>query len=517
MQSDNDNQPSQRKPTPPGVAQCDNQEEDAGNQRTPFRPVSNIHTTNNEDDHVSSTSSESMVLFRGTLYPPLTSVQSARLSSAAPRPPLAPLNEENVTEKVTNVDEASLHNNKNNSSTIKTQGVATSASPLSKESVMYEKDQLERRLRQCQSQQGSNIARSDAQNQSAEAATKPQIIEQLESEHEHEKQYNSRISTYQLKQEVEQLRLDVCEALATKEVDEGNGSAVAINAGTNITHDEESQPGAYALRSYTLHATSRDRRAQTANTREDVITPTNINEVNFGLVVAIPVEEQGSTNVTSPNINLPRAIEETEVEQERVDAAKLKKEAQRRHRRLSIVLALTGLGTIVVAGITLILVTVLNRDNSDVNNTVVSSSEAIETTKAHLSSLLPAETTAAMSYDPQSAPALASAWLLEDPSVHDYPDWRLIQRFALATFFYATNGPEWFKNERWLSHGHHECDWFLQATSGLEMVYDVANLFGDTLELRVCDNATGAELGVGGRRLRNLWLQTNNLGGRIPE
>ncbi|CAB9509180.1 Leucine Rich Repeat [Seminavis robusta] len=55
-------------------------------------------------------------------------------------------------------------------------------------------------------------------------------------------------------------------------------------------------------------------------------------------------------------------------------------------------------------------------------------------------------------------------WLTLDPSLHLYETWQKEQRFALATFYYAFNGPKWrFKDpltqNEWLSYETNECEW----------------------------------------------------------
>lgn len=104
-----------------------------------------------------------------------------------------------------------------------------------------------------------------------------------------------------------------------------------------------------------------------------------------------------------------------------------------------------------------------------------------------------------------SPQSLAYQFLLEDPSLADYEDWRMRQRFALATFFYATGGPRWKDSTNWLSYAQHECEWFARETHGFssEPIDIIDHPFP-------CGgNPTGD--------YTHLWLFGNGLAGSIPD
>lgn len=64
--------------------------------------------------------------------------------------------------------------------------------------------------------------------------------------------------------------------------------------------------------------------------------------------------------------------------------------------------------------------------------------------------LLPNETVLALRGGSNTtAQSFALRWLLDDPFFLNYSDARIIQRFALATLFYASKGPQWYSNEHW--------------------------------------------------------------------
>ncbi|CAB9516973.1 Leucine Rich Repeat [Seminavis robusta] len=70
---------------------------------------------------------------------------------------------------------------------------------------------------------------------------------------------------------------------------------------------------------------------------------------------------------------------------------------------------------------------------------------------------LPMETRLRIDADSNSPQAKALQFVVDGHSA--YPEWRVIQRFALATVYYATNGDEWNDNRSWLHPNSHECGW----------------------------------------------------------
>ncbi|CAB9501924.1 LRR receptor-like serine threonine-protein kinase At4g08850 [Seminavis robusta] len=80
----------------------------------------------------------------------------------------------------------------------------------------------------------------------------------------------------------------------------------------------------------------------------------------------------------------------------------------------------------------------------------------------HIRGLFPNSTLEAME-SRFSSQAEAFRWLLKDPELtttNSYSDDRIMQRMALATFYFATGGRRWNWNSGWLNYSVHECDWF---------------------------------------------------------
>lgn len=108
-----------------------------------------------------------------------------------------------------------------------------------------------------------------------------------------------------------------------------------------------------------------------------------------------------------------------------------------------------------------------NQGNNNNDNTLgagpptttnASSASTGMTRNDKLKSVLPNFTLPQLQYDdtPQSK---AFTWLIEDPNFDTFSNKRLRQRYALATFWYATHGQKWGPN--WLNISQHECSWEL--------------------------------------------------------
>jgi hypothetical protein len=83
---------------------------------------------------------------------------------------------------------------------------------------------------------------------------------------------------------------------------------------------------------------------------------------------------------------------------------------------------------------------------------------------------LPTSTMQALQ-DPASAQAQAYRWLAKDPVLARYSNPRRIQRFALATLYYATNGTHWV-DKNWLLYETNECTWFTHTDARVYPEYE---------------------------------------------
>jgi Leucine-rich repeat (LRR) protein len=140
------------------------------------------------------------------------------------------------------------------------------------------------------------------------------------------------------------------------------------------------------------------------------------------------------------------------------------------------------------------------------NQTTNTTTTPAPSTEAHILSLFPAETVTAIRNDPQSPQYYAYQWMLQDPFISNYTDWRILQRFGLAALYFSTNGPSWYdENSIWLSYDH-ECMWLGLVSTGAERRGHLIPCGIDTEEND--DRTVGS--------VRHLWLSGNNLDGVLP-
>jgi len=123
----------------------------------------------------------------------------------------------------------------------------------------------------------------------------------------------------------------------------------------------------------------------------------------------------------------------------------------------------------------------------------------------YLMNLLPSYSQRAIEFGAEAVQKKASSWLLGDPNFQagNYSVSRIRQRYALATFYYATDGDRWDNNNYWLSYELHECHWFFR---GPEAIWYA----GDAYDEAALGPCKGAE------EYKSLLSFKNRLKGRIP-
>ena len=234
---------------------------------------------------------------------------------------------------------------------------------------------------------------------------------------------------------------------------------------------------------------------------------------------------------------------------EDVDISRMKERAKERSSGVvtrSILLAVA----VVVATIAIILVVALTfagsknngeknkgTNHSTVDNSVPPTKEVPVLSLSHdpesyILSLLPRSSRDAITRNDTSAQSLAFDWILHDPLLQNYTmDYRIVQRFVLATLFYATGGANkklddetgeslagWFHDENWLSYDEHECNWWHQDDIGGKIVSVTEFARQENLENKTLGpcGVKGDSLEPGSDAYQHLWLWELGLEGSIP-
>jgi hypothetical protein len=98
----------------------------------------------------------------------------------------------------------------------------------------------------------------------------------------------------------------------------------------------------------------------------------------------------------------------------------------------------------------------------------------------------------------------ALKWLANNTNLGNYTDKRKIQRYALAVFYYSTNGDNWSNNTGWLNN-ENECDWYIQPNN------NTLCASGDVVNLDFIDEDTRTDNNLDGTLPNELALLSGSL------
>jgi hypothetical protein len=125
----------------------------------------------------------------------------------------------------------------------------------------------------------------------------------------------------------------------------------------------------------------------------------------------------------------------------------------------------------VIAMVIFVIIFVVVQNETDDKNATKPSGTSAPTQPSRASILMPllpekTRPEVQLNFTPQGR---AFEWVIQDPNFDSYSEKRLQQRFALATFYYSTDGEDW--GPMWLDRSKHECQWEYFIPTGEQ--YDV--------------------------------------------
>lgn len=217
-----------------------------------------------------------------------------------------------------------------------------------------------------------------------------------------------------------------------------------------------------------------------------------------------------------------------------VDIDNIQSETQRKKFKTQIVtvsFVFTGLAVLLVVILLILLLGLGIGDDSTADNRAVTSTASADnnntsvpvSAEVYVKTLLPNYTLEAIVGSPEGPQALAYDWLVNDPFLfagnYTNADWRLVQRFALATLFFATSGHEWDSQDSWLDYFVHECSWVFVESDFLKYkeiteLFSIDSACGDGTQEHT--KAAGSKSSKESEAFVALRLGKNNLQGSLP-
>ena len=112
---------------------------------------------------------------------------------------------------------------------------------------------------------------------------------------------------------------------------------------------------------------------------------------------------------------------------------------------------------------------------------------------------------------------MAYSWLLDNENLSEYTEEQMLQRYSMATLYFATNGDQWLVNNLWLSQVS-ECGWF-GKTGSQRRCNKKGKLVNLELDLNDLNGSIPAELGLLSSALETITLHggpNSEITGTIP-
>jgi Leucine-rich repeat (LRR) protein len=126
--------------------------------------------------------------------------------------------------------------------------------------------------------------------------------------------------------------------------------------------------------------------------------------------------------------------------------------------------------------------------------------------------------------DSESPQIWAFEWLSSHPNISFLEEWRKMQLFSLATFYFAFRGETWFNNEGWLDYDRSECSWYSRQPPFpvVEQVAGICDEQGKFQTLSLGMNMASPSATMPPEiafltRLRSIHLPSNDISGRLQD
>ena len=240
-----------------------------------------------------------------------------------------------------------------------------------------------------------------------------------------------------------------------------DSAALSTCIGEDVQVGAVSMPGIHNYPSFTDDGDS-----------SDGVDPNGVYVGRFENNRAVPLELSGLVQARAvephhlPHATLPRA---DQYEEPAADV----RETKQCQQRLKLIGGLASIFLILLA-LVLIILSLAGTFSSSTGSSTVVDTGTTSTSSTPVMTPTPApgptiyvhlpltdETLTAIYEDPTSPQGRAYQWIIDDPQLFTYTEDRLLQRFALMTFYYATNIEYgWILSNGWESHVVNECEWF---------------------------------------------------------
>ena len=294
--------------------------------------------------------------------------------------------------------------------------------------------------------------------------------------------------------------------------------------GTEPGRASDSQPGAYALGPELVpHDT-------TSGPVSEGDTDTSLSGAEEGRA-----NNDLNINTTGENSDLATATPVADIAEDPegiatadpVDVVTVQIEAERNKVRAQLqTIVFVFIGFLCLAAVLLIFFLVVGF--ADISDTTTASSDTMNassidnnsssgtiTAEEYIQDLLPEYSREAL-VDPSGPQFRAFRWLVEDPFLftekYATTEWRLLQRFALATLYFACGGEGWASQAGWLDYQRHECLWDWVESDFLDYTEITAHFAGDG----PCDGYTTSFANETIDSYTELKLTRNSLQGPLP-